>query len=66
MVLVQWNPETMMQLVKDAVREFRKRYPDDIVTEEAGGFVQGYIVGRGCPVDITDAVLVSLVASENA
>lgn len=64
MPLVQheWTAESAKQLIEDTVAEVRRRYPDDIVTEEVGGFILGYTAGRGFPEDISDAVLVSLIA----
>jgi hypothetical protein len=57
-----WTAESVKQLIEDTVAEVRKRYPDNIVTDEVAGFIHGFTAGRYFPTDISDAVLVSLIA----
>jgi len=58
-----WTAESTEQLITDTVTEVRRRYEDDIVTDEVAGFIIGFTRGAGFPEDISDAVLAALVVS---
>jgi hypothetical protein len=57
--------EAMKRLIDDTAKAVLRRYPDGVVTDEAVGFLYGFLAGRNYHgIDISDAVLASMTARD--
>ena len=61
------TPEAMKRLIDDCVEATFNRFSREfdrgfIIDDEVAGYMQGFVQGRGCFLDITDVLMAALVA----